>query len=284
MYFVEDKKVTILFLEGRQSGLASDGKTFLESHLPVVEIRKDRVTTTAGATGIVEIPREVQDKTENHYLWFLDRDQVIFTPLSGSSKKPLAVPDNTKHPYPPNDSNKNHFGWVVAMTDIEPGILLRREVLDPKAPVEVSARLELTFGSFTTFDCCLDSAGDFQNFDFDILGGSGGKNIGGLGNGVIIDLGQLADLEIHRHDFADTVRRETVTLKAGAEAEVITLWNSPITHILTPGMPSDQGTFVPHFELLYKAVTGNSKKFVPHGKAPPPDNANLSCPPAQISR
>ena len=142
--------------------------------------------------------------------------------------------------------------------------------------------MELNFGAFSTVECSTDGHGNYDEFSFQFLGGpSSTVNYGALSNGVAVDLGQFSKLDITRTDFLTGARVEVVNLAPGASPEVITFWNSPIGDIL--GNMSMTGTLVPHFELMYKVIAPPpSPLLVPRMKKPHPNNANITCPPAQI--
>lgn len=297
MYVVDtaNSKVTILFLDGRQSSLASDNDHFIDSHVPVIEVNINSIQSP-NVTGMLDFIRDESGVKVLRSLWFLDRDQITLTPNGNPSKfspyqnrRPTGLP--SPGPIPPK--NDDYFGWVVPMTDIGNKLTLNQDSMknasmsNPGLPIGVSARLELTFGVLTTLECCNDGMGNYDEFAFQKVGDPNPPPpyYGALTDHVKIDLGNLSALDIQRADFWPGDRIEVINLVPSSDPEIIYLWNAPMSSILKKNLPM-KDAFVPHFELMYKVV-GNppSPLLVPRRKrqGPGPDFANVSCPPAKFN-
>lgn len=111
--------VTVLFVDGRRSSIASDGKTFIPSHVPVVQVPRKYVKKPLPP----DVIQFLDDNDEPQCLWFLDCHDLSLQPDGGAellidrrerridpaTGQPVIVPDY----HVPGEEGQ--FYWVAEM-------------------------------------------------------------------------------------------------------------------------------------------------------------------------
>jgi hypothetical protein len=278
LYVVKEDSLTVLFVDGRRSALASDGKTLIPSHVPVIATTKESVPGTLPEGALV------LDDDCKRVLWFLDDQDITIVPDQGGCQTPFRVSDNTR-PHPePVPGEEGYFGWVADMNSVVKDLRLRKDALK-RHPKRISARLTLTFGDISCAGCIptTSTTHKFKHFSFRPLKNqAGSQTFGALAGGVCIDLGTFPSLILKAQPFKGTGEPDTMTIKSGEPDLTITMFNSPVGHIVMKDVMESE-PFISHFELFYRLFTNPPYPLlVPFTPDPGPTAHNVSCPPAQV--
>jgi len=285
VYVVKDHSLTVLFVDGRQSALGSDGKTLIPSHVPVIATSKESVPADLPEGSLVF------DADCKRVLWFLDDQDITIEHDQGGSPTPFCVVDNERpqrpHPVPAN-GEEEYFGWVADMAAVVTEPHLRDDVLT-KHPKRISARLTLEFGRVSCAGCIEGEApAKYASFSFRPLGSNTPTSgFGALAKGVSIDLGVFPSLLFRAKRFkGKPASLAKMKIKSQMPELTITIFNSPVNHIVMDSMKmnvSSKSNFISHFELFYRLLDDPPYPLlVPFAEHPGPTAHNVSCPPAQV--
>jgi hypothetical protein len=223
-------------------------------------------------------------------LWFLAGHTLRF--IGTGAPQALDGFQHARPPqasWPPGGSNPpNYFKWAAELQSALPGRVLDPAVLAATDPPGVAATIELDFGSFGCSN--LDQVNNqFVYFSFEPLDVVPPHPVlyGPLPNVITVALGNFTSAVVQRtllSGVSDPDRRMTainLPLVNLAADVTITLWNSPLDHILGSPMPSAY-PFVTHFELFSGLCNPAVPVRVPYAaelSGPGPTAHNISCPP-----
>jgi len=273
----QPRHVPVLFVDGRQSSFASDGTTLIPSHIPVIQLQQSDIDPSATLPDSAIVLPDASGVPQVY--WFLDDHEITITP-SVAQPAPTVVGNVGHANLEPSGSDNSDFGWMARLS----AIMGTAALLLPNPGL--SALLDLTFGNLTNSGCLPTPAGSahkFVHYSFQQLGHPSPHPVdrGALANGVQVDLGNLNYIILN--GTSPRGAEHPIKVIGTGGNSMITIWNSPPSHIFHEMNVKADSAFSYHFELFYRLLQNPpNPPLVPFNIEPSPLTHNVSCPPAQI--